>query len=400
MKTPEKLVRLIRESEIKTNPGVDDHILQDARNELAKRRRDRMSPIGILWRILMKSKKTAFATASMIVIAALVVFQFVGNPVGPSLTFASVIEPILNADTATYDIVYGLEYGSTSVVHYMVMGSRHRRTAANGATTIMDIENGRWLTLYNKVALYIYLEELPSVPQNWLEDLKNEILMLKDDPDFTVKDLGRKQLDGKEVVGFFASNPKVDITIWADVDTKLPVRIETNKGQSRYVLKNIKFDIPLEEDLFSMEVPEGYMELGPITWDDYRKIGTEAKFIEGLRSIAEIYKDGYFPDGVSWDSFTKWIPEVAKRLEKMNLPKEEIDARILQIFHDFRFIPFFRPEEEWTYRGKGVRLGETRTPIFWYKPEKSETYRVIYGDLHVENVSPENLPESHIGPEP
>ncbi len=77
----------------------------------------------------------------------------------------------------------------------------------------------------------------------------------------------------------------------------------------------------------------------------------------------------------------------------MNLPKEEIDDRILKIFHDLRFIGFFLPEKEWTYRGNGVRLGETETPIFWYRPEDSETYRVIYGDLHVEDVYPENLPQ-------
>ena len=79
MKTPEKLSRLIRESEIITNPGVDDRILQDARNELAKRQQSGTAPGGILWRTLMKSKKTSLITASMIVIA-LIVFQFVENP--------------------------------------------------------------------------------------------------------------------------------------------------------------------------------------------------------------------------------------------------------------------------------------------------------------------------------
>jgi hypothetical protein len=391
MKTPEKLVRLIRESEIITNPGVDDRILYDARNELAKRRRDNRAPLdAVLWRALMKNKMIRFGTAFVVIIAAVVAFQFLGNPFGTKLTFANAIEPILNADTATYDIVYGPDDGSTPVVHYMVMGSRHRRTSAGGEI-IMDTENGRMLILYNKVAQYQYFEEVPS-GQNFLDNLKNYILILKDDPDFTVKELGRKQLDGKEVVGFFASNPKIDFTIWADVDTKLPVRIETNEGQSREVLKNMKFGLPLEEDLFSMEVPAGYMVLEPITWDDLQE-GTEAKFIEGLRLIAEIYNDGYFPDGVSFDSFTKWIHEVAKQLEEMNFPKEEIGARIQQIFEDFCFIPFFRPEEEWTYRGRGVQLGEADTPIFWYKPQGSETYHVIYGDLHVEDVDPEDLPQ-------
>jgi len=120
------------------------------------------------------------------------------------------------------------------------MGSHHRKTEDGGGTSIAVIENGRVriLTMYNKVAEYTYDEDedgqVSSWVQNFLDDLKNRILILKGDPNFTVKELGRKQLDGKEVVGFFASGhevdngPEVDITIWADVNTGLPVQIETN----------------------------------------------------------------------------------------------------------------------------------------------------------------------------
>jgi hypothetical protein len=75
------------------------------------------------------------------------------------------------------------------------------------------------------------------------------------------------------------------------------------------------------------------------------------------------------------------------------MSKEEALAISLELIEFMRFTIFFPGEGEWTYRGKGVRLGETGTPIFWYRPKKSETYRVIYGDLHVENVYPENLPD-------
>jgi hypothetical protein len=45
------------------------------------------------------------------------------------------------------------------------------------------------------------------------------------------------------------------------------------------------------------------------------------------------------------------------------------------------------------YAGNGVKLGDAETAIFWYLPEGSETYRVIYGDLSVKDVTPENLPK-------
>jgi len=57
------------------------------------------------------------------------------------------------------------------------------------------------------------------------------------------------------------------------------------------------------------------------------------------------------------------------------------------------FLRFFKGEGKWYYRGKDVQLGEAETPIFWYRPRSSATYRVIYGDLHAEDLAPENLPE-------
>ena len=57
------------------------------------------------------------------------------------------------------------------------------------------------------------------------------------------------------------------------------------------------------------------------------------------------------------------------------------------------FTRFFKGEGKWYYRGKGVKLGKADKAIFWYRPKGSQTYRVIYGDLHVEDVAPENLPE-------
>lgn len=47
----------------------------------------------------------------------------------------------------------------------------------------------------------------------------------------------------------------------------------------------------------------------------------------------------------------------------------------------------------WHYAGSGVKLGDASKPIFWYQPQGSQTYRVIYGDLSAKDVAPENLPK-------
>ena len=102
MKPPEELKRLIHESKITTGPEADERILHDALNELEKRRRDNREPLdAALWRALMKNKMTKIVTAVVLVIATLAVLQFIGNPFGSKLTFASIVEPILNAGTAS-----------------------------------------------------------------------------------------------------------------------------------------------------------------------------------------------------------------------------------------------------------------------------------------------------------
>ena len=49
-------------------------------------------------------------------------------------------------------------------------------------------------------------------------------------------------------------------------------------------------------------------------------------------------------------------------------------------------------EGSWKYLGKGVKLGDKDRIVCWYRPKGSRTYRVVYGDLSVKDVEPEDLP--------
>jgi hypothetical protein len=51
------------------------------------------------------------------------------------------------------------------------------------------------------------------------------------------------------------------------------------------------------------------------------------------------------------------------------------------------------PAGTWRYAGQNVRFGDPAVPIFWYQPQGSATWRVVYADLHVADVAPENLPK-------
>lgn len=392
MKPADEIKRLIDASQITPGPGADRRILGDALDHLDKRRRDKTTrPEPAVWRIIMKSRISKMAAAAAIIMAVLLGLQFYGT--SSSVTWADVIQPIFNANTAILDIIIGAEEDAVPVIHDMVMGSRIRRTLSNvdAGISIIDLETRRLLSLdeNKKEAAYIDLKGMPSI-SDYMAALRNVISKLQDSPQFVIEELGEREIDGRTVIGFRATHPKTDITIWADPDTALPVRIEQTAGQMTTIAKNLEFDVPMDEALFSMDVPEGYT-LTEVELD--LQSATEEDFIEGLRILAEVFGDGQFPDGVALQDHLKRAARMAEAVEDLELPEDEQMAIGMKIQQHLLFIRFFKGDGRWYYRGKGVELGAAETPIFWYRPKSSATYRVIYGDLRVEDVAPEDLPE-------
>jgi hypothetical protein len=360
-------------------------------NDTKQQSQKHTTPFGVFRRTIMKSPITKFAAAAVIIVGVLIAMHFVGISTTP-VTFADVIQPILNAQTAEFDIIVG-EDEQGPVIHDLVKGSRIRRTLSSmeDNVSIIDLESGRILTITisKKEAVYVDLEGLPSMP-NYMEVLRNIINMLQDSPHFEVEELGQQEIQGRSVIGFRAVHPKAEITIWADSETALPVHIEQIEPQLKVVCKNVKFDSPMDDSLFSMDVPDGY-KLQQVELDLLGS--TEQDFIEGLRIRAEVLGDGQFPESVAVEDYIKEAPAIEKKMGELGLSDEEETELGMKLTRHLLFIRFFRGQGRWHYAGNGVKLGDGDTPIFWYQPEDSETYRVIYGDLSVEDVEPGNLPQ-------
>ncbi len=380
--------RLEALAQMQPSPQATSQALERVRQTLMDP--NRLHARESIGRIVMNSKWTKLAAAAVLVVAAAIGVHFIG---GSTVTFATVIRPILNANTAILDHVIGAEDPNAPVIHDMVMGSRIRRTVSTvpNVVSVIDLQDGKILTLVEakKEAIYTDLKGL-KVP-NYMDHLKNVIGMLQESPHFVVEELGVQQIDGRKLVGFTAKHPRAELTIWADAKTGLPVRLETKEGQMLAISKNLRFDEPMDEALFSMEVPTGY-KLQQKTELDLNS-ATEADFVEGLRVMAELFGDGQFPEGVALEDFMKQLPALQTKGEKLKLSPEDDAALGKKIQQYVLFLRAFKGEGKWYYRGKGVKLGEADKPIFWYRPRDSKTYRVIYGDLHVADVAPENLPE-------
>jgi hypothetical protein len=345
------------------------------------------------WRTFMKNRIAQLAAAAAIIIAVtLAIYYLVGSGTKPCMAWDCIIQPIMDARTAEFDIIVG-EEGKGPVIHDMIMGSKIRRTMEGMADTvsIIDLSAAQILTLEpkKKKATYIDLKDFPQIP-NYMDQLRGVINMLQENPHFVVDELGEQLVDGQMLYGFRAKHPQVEIVIWVDPATGLPVRIEQQGGQMKAVCKNMRFDVPMDESLFSMDAPEDYkVEQQELNLLD----STEEDFIEGLRIQAEVVGDGQFPDDVSIEHYVKMAPTIGEKFDKLNVSDEEKLALGMKLSKGLMFIRFFQGQGKWYYAGKGVKLGDADTPIFWYHPKNSQTWRVIYGDLTVEDVNEQDLPQ-------
>ncbi|MHC4721605.1 MAG: hypothetical protein ACYS6I_02730 [Planctomycetota bacterium] len=393
MRPAEDIKRLFKKSNVAAGPKVDKRILGDALDRLEKFKKAESASAELsIWRIIMKSKTTKFATAAVVIVAVLIgLDQFGGSGNGTGVVWADVVRPILIARTATMDIVIGTQ-GHQTVIHDKILGSRIRRTVSNvnSPDMIIDLEQMEVMTLDHaeKMAVYIELDGLGDL-QNYLELLQDIVARMENKEEYQVENQGLQEIEGQDYIVFVAENENETITILVDPETVLPVRIEQKTPNMQIVCDNLQFDIALDESLFSMEVPDDYVikEAGI----DFKE-SSESGFVETLRIWAEIIEDGQFPDSIDLGNLAKIGPKFEQGLKQSNLTDQEQFEIGMQFGQGLVFIRFFKGQGQWYYAGKGVELGDGNKPIFWYQPQDSETWRVIYGDLTVEDVAPGDLP--------
>jgi hypothetical protein len=274
-----------------------------------------------------------------------------------------------------------------TVIHDVIVDQRIRRVISNQqhVVNIFDPDGGKMLTLHTegKIAVYTDIQgQLQEQTRDYVAFLRKIISDLQNNPGFKAKELGEKEIDGQKVIGFSADG----FTIWADAKTALPVRIEVETPLS-IVFTNFQFDVPVEESLVSMDVPDGYTEQKKV-FD--MGTSTEQDLVECLRIWSELLLDGNFPEAIGMTELMKQLPQIEAKLAESVTSAEEGTQKGMTLAKGMLFEMSLKNQQ---YAGNGVKLGDAETAIFWYQPEGSETYRVIYGDLSVKDVTPENLPK-------
>ena len=307
-----------------------------------------------------------------------------------SVAWADVQESVRNIRTLTCMFSMHPKGGPEMAGKMMVMEPglmRHEMTKPMKGVTIIDLQKGKMITLMpqQKKVMSAQMEPSSDAMKEFLD--RFVIAHLKKMIEQSQTELGRKQINGRTAQGYRVEDVDKTVSIWVDAETcaLLEVELTVFRGEMKIVMTDFEFDRQMDKNLFSLDVPPGYTEIAPglvLREPAFKDVAVL------LRVMAKM-KDGAFPDALPANPT---MASYKKHLQGFNrvLGGEEARKVVLDMGRGIMFLAKIQPAGH--YAGKGVKLGDADTAIFWYKPEGSETYKVIYGDLSIKELAEENLP--------
>ena len=337
----------------------------------------------------MNNKTTKFATAAAVLLIVSLSITLLPAP----SAYAHVVQGLRNAHTLAYTLITSTnaETGETVRTDWLFKDpGLLRTTTADGYITILNHLQGKQLSLVPPLKQYI-TAEFDATVQNDASNQFAIIESLRHLPEKADEILGVSRIDGIDVEGYRVFGDDVITTIWIDPENKELIQVEQGYPSSpgmNYVMNDISFNIELDDALFALTPPDNYTPLGAFQTSNQN---TEQNLVDFLRLWGQASTNGIYQPISMGPQFSKLVIDM---ITEGKLNPEAMDKVDPQVMYDgMVFIANLPPSSNWRYAGENVDVGDALTPIFWYQPVDSDMYRVIYGDLHIENLRAEELPK-------
>ncbi|MBI1313699.1 hypothetical protein GC176_20595 [bacterium] len=340
-------------------------------------------------RILMKYKVPHCTAVTLLVAGAIWILQHST----PAYALEQIVDNLVKAQSARFEMTVKVEGLPEQKMKAFYLEPAHfRQELMNGYVNISDWNAGKTIGLEpnTKQATVLNIVNIPeearNQQQNQFDAIREMLRKAASDPNTKVETLGEKQLDGKTVVGFRFRDIPMPMTLWADPVTQLPVRIEATMigpPKTEVVMSNYEFNVKLDASLFSLKVPDGYTVLEA---DVDASKPAEKDLIASLKMCSN--ELGEFPagfDAVAIGSFAgKYLAK--QGLNAQRGPTKEQMQSVIKISRGLQFAMLLPAESDAHYAGAKAKPGDKEQAIFWYRPDGSTKYRVIYADLSVKEV--------------
>jgi outer membrane lipoprotein-sorting protein len=347
--------------------------------------------VGV-WRTIMKSRITKYAAvAAVLAIAGIVSFQLITG----TQAYAQVVEVIKKARTVVFTQLTQDNQGNSETIKtdFAYKESGHLRTSTvDGYVCVVDFTSGKMISIVPKLGYT--LADLNSLQKSGSSGPLNSIEAMKNLPDKADEKLGAREIDDIDCDGYRVTQGDLTTNVWIDAKTGDLVQVEQKyasaPGMNR-IIKNIKFDVELDDSLFSLTPPAGLKahNKSELTSDGTGE--TEETFVNWLRWWAGANIDETFPPVVSGPQIAKITMDMGRQGKLKGELWNNADPQLM--FKALLFTSKLPKDSNWRYAGDGVKINTPDTPIFWYKPVGSEKYRVIYANLTVKELSADQLPK-------
>ncbi len=391
MRPTDKIESLIKNAGISTDTQSNIKVLNEVLDafEETKQKQTGASHANI-WRIIMKSRITKLA-AAVIVVAGLLCVHFLTG----TNAYAQIVQEIKNARTVVYTVIKQANNGTGETINVDVAYKEPgflRTTTVDGYVCIGDFTSGKMMSIVPQGGYSI--GDLNSLKPTGSSGPFASFEAMRNLPAKADENLGAKEIDGIDCEGYRVTQGDLTSIIWLDAKTGDLMQVEHKYASApgmNTIIKNIRFDVELEDSLFSLTPPAGYKPFGAEMKSD-TAIQTEETFVAWLGWWANGNTDETFPPMVAGPEIAKVCMEMAKQGKLKGSTWDKVDPS--QMLNALLFVAKLpREESKWRYAGNGVKINTPDTPIFWYRPAGSDKYRVIYADLTVREMAEDQLPK-------
>jgi len=378
-----------------------------------------------LWEIIMHKPIIKLAAAAAIIIAIGIFFVPGG---GDSVAWSKLIEHVEKIKTVMYrmkatmkgmpgpseneamdiDMQAKLAYDKGFYIDGRICVGK-KRIATD---TYVLFDEGAILTVVPKEKKYLKLRLTDELLKKMEKENGDPRTMLKDMMKHEYTKLGFDTIDGIEVEGIEVTDPamaggmfdRLVARLWVDVKTDLPVlmtmKASTNDGKVvlDMVMDNYQWDAEIDPAELEPNIPDDYELLADAEFG----IDSEGKgIVEALKFFSD-YADGRYPSSLTGMTVVKEFSEALIMKfggqPALGDPNEEEIAKIIKLQSiGMTYAMMVKDGNDPAYYGDRVTAQFPHAVLMRWKIDEG-TYRVIYGDLAVEDVSTELLAELEATP--
>lgn len=431
MRPADEIENVVKKMSFKAGPEMDKELWAETSKARDEFQKATLAPsqhnIG---RIIMKSPLTKLAVAAVVIVACVIGISL-WRTTGSGIALAEVLTRIEQVTGYMYQmksIVYDKEQQGTETTTATISISKE----ADLKMTITQVDSNNFqkppnwgsstvgaecylLPTSNSIVFINHKQKKYS--RFFIENPKHNLYkkqynepreIIKQILNCEHKSLGQSVIDGFTVEGFQTTdknyqggffgqadtlpNKKVNVKLWVDVNTFLPVRLEEDIITSGDIgdirIQDFSYDfrwnVIINPDDFEPNIPEDYSthEGGDIVILS----PNEENSIKGLKLFADCC--GKYPTDIKRSGVEYMINEGISDEEKIGKANELLTSQAPADFYK----TLVNENKEPVYYGDTVEPGDSSKLLLRWKQDDGQ-YRVIYGDLHAETVTAEKLAE-------